>query len=486
MLSNILYEEFSENVFSLSAIEKVFPQHDVKFIYNTIIEVCKQHHFFVNEYSLLTLILDMAISIDRIKNNFAVPDEAPNEDFEKPEYLPAKDIIRRMEEHFKIKYNDLEISGIAHIIVGHLIRIDLNAVNMENIGQFVDKDCAALIEPLKIHLSGYDFIDAENDKFMLRLILHINNLLLRLKKRYTRKNPLTVHIKTYCPMIFECAVALSGIITRETGYRLSEHETAYIALHIGSLLSAHLSVRNKILCVLLFPAYYDYGEKTTARLCDLFGSQLVIQDVVTSVDALCGVEYPVDLVISAVKLPPSYKTPSVCVSPFITEHDLNMIRTRIETIFSQKKKTRLFEQLRQISGPEIFCKNKTFENADEAIRHISGIMIERGYAEKSFCEEVLAREHSYSTAYGNIAIPHSMRMEAIKTGMFVLVSDTPISWGENQVNIVLEFSVNKETRNIFYDILDNLIVLLLEPINKTKIMNCETYEEFINALIEYL
>ncbi|MDR2096950.1 MAG: helix-turn-helix domain-containing protein [Spirochaetaceae bacterium] len=67
MLSNILYEEFSENVFSLAAIEKVFPQYDVKFVYNTIIDTCKRHHFFVNEYSLLTLLLDIVISIDRIK-----------------------------------------------------------------------------------------------------------------------------------------------------------------------------------------------------------------------------------------------------------------------------------------------------------------------------------------------------------------------------------------------------------------------------------
>jgi lichenan operon transcriptional antiterminator len=486
MLSNILYEEFSENVFSLAAIEKVFPRHDVKFVYNTIIDTCKQHHFFINEYSLLTLLLDIVISIDRIKNDFTMPDEHIKQELNMPEYLAAKDIIRRMETHFNITYNDLEMNGTALVIVSNLIKTDIDAINMENIEQFVDKDCAVMIQSIKTHLSGYDFVDVSNDKFMSRLILHINNLLRRLKKRYTRKNPLTEHIKTYCPVIFECAVALSGIITQETGYKLSEHETAYIALHIGSLLSTHLSLRNKILCVLLFPAYYDYGEKLTARLGEFFGASLVIQNIITSVDELYGIKYPVDLVISAVKIPLSYKTPSVCISPFITEHDLTAIRTQIETIQSVKKKTRLFDQLRKISSPEIFCKNKTFKNQDEAIRYISGVMVKHGFVEESFCEEVLAREHSYSTAYGNIAIPHSMRMEAVKTGMFVLITGKPIPWGENQVNIVLLFSVNKETRNIFYDILDNLIVLLLETPNKAKIMECESYEEFINVLFECL
>jgi lichenan operon transcriptional antiterminator len=357
---------------------------------------------------------------------------------------------------------------------------------MENIEQFVDADCAALIQPLKTHLASYDFIDVENGKFMSRLILHVNNLLLRLKKAYTRKNPLTEHIKTSCPMIFECAVALSDVITRQTGFKLSEHETAYIALHIGSLLGTHLSVRSKVSCVLLFPGYYDYGEKLTARLTEAFGESLVIQDVITHAEELQKIAGAVDLIISVIKIPVFYKTPFVCINPFITERDFDTVREQINSILREKKKVRLFDQLRQISAPEIFRRNKTFKNEDEAIRYISDIMVEQGYAEGGFGDEVLARERSYSTAYGNIAVPHSMRMNARKTGMFVLLTDKPIPWGKNSVNIVLLFSVNKESRSLFYDIFDNLIVLLLEKPNTTKIMGCDTYEAFIKAVIECL
>jgi lichenan operon transcriptional antiterminator len=490
MLSNILYEEFSENIFSLEAIEKVFPRYDIKYAYHVIVDTCKEHHFFVNEYSLLTLLLDIVISIDRIKNDFSLPEktaEAEQEQvFDNPEELLVKDIIRRMEAHFCITYNELELAEITVIIVSSLVKTDFDAITMKNIEQFISADCAALIQPLRAHLASYDFIDTENDKFMSRLILHINNLLLRLKKQYIRKNPLTEHVKTSCPMIFECAVALSWVITQQTGYRLSEHETAYIALHIGSLLSTHLSVRNKILCVLLFPGYYDYGEKLTARLAEAFGASLVIRHVITRVEELQKITSPVDLIISAVKIPVSFKIPCVYINPFMTERDFDGLRVQIETIHFRKKKERLFEQLQQISGPEIFCKDKTFENEDAAIRYMSDMMIKWGYADKSFGDEVLAREHSYSTAYGNLAVPHSMQMNAKKTGMFVLISDKPIPWGANSVNIVLLFSVKKETRSLFYDIFDNLVVLLLENPNKTKIMACDTHEAFIRTIIECL
>jgi lichenan operon transcriptional antiterminator len=486
LLSNILYEEFSESILSLTAIEKVFPRYNVQYVYNTILDACKLYHFFVNEYLLLTLVLDIVIGIDRIKNDFALSGKPCTCDSTTPEYLLAREIIRRIETYFGITYNDFELSAITGIITGNLVKTGSAAITMKNIGRFVDPDCAALIKPLKTFLSSCDFVDVDNDKFMSRFILHINNLLLRLKTQYVRKNPLTTHIKTSCPMIFECAVTLSDLISRKTGFRITEHETAYIALHIGSLLSTHLSMRDKVICALLFPGYYDYGEKLITRLTGTFGPVLVIQHVFARAEELELLEEPVDLVISVVNIPNFYKAEFVCVNPFMVERDLEAVRVRIEKIRQQKKKRRLFEQLRQMSAPELFSKNMFFASGEDAICYMSGLMIKNGYAEESFCEEVLARERSYSTAYGNIAIPHSLQMNAKKTGMSVLINEKPIPWGQNMVNIVLLFSIQKETRNLFYDILNNLIVLLLEAPNAAKIMNCSGYEDFIGNIMECL
>jgi lichenan operon transcriptional antiterminator len=452
---------------------------------NTILDTCKRRHFFVNEYSLLMLVLDIVISIDRIKNDFSLPDTS----FKRsgaPEYILAREIIGRIETYFDIKYNDPELNEITGIITGNLVKTGGAAVTMKNISRFVDPICAALIEPLKTLLSSYDFIDVDNGEFLSRFILHINNLLLRLKTRYVRKNPLTAHIKTSCPMIFECAVTISDLINRKTGFRISEHETAYIALHIGSLLATHLSMRDKVICALLFPGYYDYGEKLVTALTGSFGSLLVIPHVLTHPEELELLEEPVDLVISVVNIPDFYKAEFVCVNPFIMERDLEAVRAKVEKIRQQKKKRRLFEQLRQMSGPELFCKNMVFAGGEEAICHMAGLMIKNGYAEESFCEEVLARERSYSTAYGNIAIPHSMQMNAKKTGMSVLINEKPIPWGENMVNITLLFSIQRETKDLFYDILNNLIVLLLEAPNAARIMNSSGYEDFIGNIMECL
>jgi lichenan operon transcriptional antiterminator len=52
------------------------------------------------------------------------------------------------------------------------------------------------------------------------------------------------------------------------------------------------------------------------------------------------------------------------------------------------------------------------------------------------------------------------------------------------VNVVLMFSINPAERALFYDIFDNLIVLLLEPPNLKKARECQTYQQFVSTIIE--
>ena len=486
LLSNLLYEEFSESTLDLTALKKNFPDYDVKYIYDVIFESCKNHCFFVNEYSVLTLVLDIVISVDRLKNNFVLPDIPVTTDFHAPESALALDIIHKIEKYFSVTYNNIELNEIIIIICSNLIKTDFETITMENIENYVDPVCISLIQPLKNQLANYDFIDVDNLKFMTRFVLHINNLLLRLKNDYVRKNPLTENIKASCPMLFECGIALSDIINQKTGYQVSEHEAAYIAMHIGSLLIGHQSMKDKVICTLLFPPYYDYGEKLVARLTGFFGPSLVIKNIITYIEELKTLDASVDLVISIVHIPDFYTMESVQVSPFLTKQDFDTVLESVERIKLKKKKARLYEELRQISNPAIFFMDMPFNNEDEVIRYMSAIMTENGYVEKTFCGEVLERERSYSTAYGNISVPHSMRLNAKKTGMAVMINKKPIPWGKHEVNVVLLFSIQRETRSLFYDIFDNLIVLLLEAANVTKIMSCKTHEEFIKNIINCL
>ena len=81
-------------------------------------------------------------------------------------------------------------------------------------------------------------------------------------------------------------------------------------------------------------------------------------------------------------------------------------------------------------------------------------------------------------------MPHSLKMEASRTGMYILLSDKPITWGEHMVNVVLLFAINRQDRELFHEIFDNLIVLLLEYQSLEKVLGSGSYAEFIESILE--
>lgn len=103
---------------------------------------------------------------------------------------------------------------------------------------------------------------------------------------------------------------------------------------------------------------------------------------------------------------------------------------------------------------------------------------------EGFMAEVEDREAHSSTAFGRLAVPHSLKMEASRTGMYILLSDKPITWGEHMVNVVLLFAINRQDRELFHEIFDNLIVLLLEYQSLEKVLGSGSYAEFIESILE--
>ena len=60
-------------------------------------------------------------------------------------------------------------------------------------------------------------------------------------------------------------------------------------------------------------------------------------------------------------------------------------------------------------------------------------LIAYGYVDDEFENEIISRKNMSSTAFGSFAIPHAMKMHAKKTGMNIVISETPISWNQQDV-----------------------------------------------------
>lgn len=79
-----------------------------------------------------------------------------------------------------------------------------------------------------------------------------------------------------------------------------------------------------------------------------------------------------------------------------------------------------------------------------------------------------------------------MKMRAHKTGINVLISDTPVRWGDKQVRIVLMLCFNRDERFIFNEIFEPLTMVLSSRENVKRLVTAGDYQEFIGMLAGFM
>lgn len=91
-----------------------------------------------------------------------------------------------------------------------------------------------------------------------------------------------------------------------------------------------------------------------------------------------------------------------------------------------------------------------------------------------------------STAFDFFAMPHTVKMDANKTGISVLITNNPILWDQISVNLILMLCFNINERSIFNKIFESIITILSDTKNKDIILASKTYDEFIDNMMKCL
>ena len=484
IMNSILYEKLNENPLDIDTIQNAFVDYDIEQIEAIIVNVFKRYHYFINGYALMNLVLHVTITIDRIKNNYIYDYVEENNKLviKQHEYEIAQDIGRALEVAYNIKCNENEIYELSLLVISNATNLDYKDVNKLNLEQFVGKKCMRMVNDLIKDINNQYYIDFNEPEFLVRFALHIKNLLVRIRSNNFSKNPLTDSIKSNCPLIYDCAVNISYKIKNYTNCEINEDEIAYIALHIGANLVNQKNLHTKITCAILFPQHYDLDIKLAESISSAFSDSLLVKNIVTKEKELQNVQ--VDFIISTVKFVNFTTLPFIIVNTFLTERDRKLISNKIEEVKKSKQTLQFSENLHSIFNESLFLKDKDFENQNEAIEFMCDQMQKKGYIESSFKQEVFEREAMSSTAFNAIAIPHSIHMNAIKTGMFAIVNKQAIKWGKQQVNIIFLLTINKSERKVFNDMFDALTTILSDEANLNKLIQCNSFEEFINILVE--
>jgi len=187
----------------------------------------------------------------------------------------------------------------------------------------------------------------------------------------------------------------------------------------------------------------------------------------------------VDFIISTSAI--SYlNLPVIIIDPVLKDYDITKLRKFIRHIDHYENMNFEFENLFKES---LYIKNIEAANPIEVIKRLHQQLINNGYTNNAFLDEVLKRERMSSTAIGNyVAIPHAIHIGSTENIITVGILNKPILWGKEKVQIVFLLNINSTSEGKVNQIFDTFFEIISSRKKVNNLIHSKDYHEFIRYI----
>lgn len=464
MINFVIHEETSNGVLNTDLIQQTFPKISISKLRSILLKTFKSHGFYMNDFALINILVHLAIILDRQKSGKPLSTGQPDFKPDNPqEEEMLEDLVSQLERAFSVSFNPYERFEV-YMLFKSNANMYLESVQ-ENLNRVVGEEIIDLNEDIISDINEKYMVNLSNPSFTGPFSLHLKNLLLRLSTGRMIPNPMTASIKESNPIVFDIAAYVGMKIKGRYGMQISLDETAFIALHVGAELERQELSKQKAPVVLLCPQYYDVADNIYNTLMLNFGNQVNMVAVVSDESQLQRVlnEYMVSVIWTLLPLEKDYPECRVVqLPPFHLSSMFGEIQQVLQESSSAFNNQILKDNFSHFFDPDLFYVNPRFEDKDALLHWMCGRLLDKGYIEAGFVENVLKREQAATTSFGHIAIPHSVNMDAIKTTISVALFPQGITWGNRLVYVVFLLSLNKTDQRKFRYLYESLVDLFSE------------------------
>lgn len=420
-----------------------------------ILEESRKESLKLSDYVVHNLVLHIGLTVRRIHLGNQLEDfKIPEEMQQTHEYFVALKILYRLEALLNIQFPIEETNYIAlHLSVKQ------SQVLLGSLENQMDIQVSQQITSAIQIMSEQIEMDLTIDQLLFQGILaHINPLIIRLENKIQLSNPLVSEITKNYHEIFSLTKDTFMQLALLQRYEISDDEWAYITLHVLAAIERKAS-QNKPRVLVVCATGIGSAMMLKNRLENVFGSSLVIADVVGYYDLNVEKLRDIDLIISSINLSNLlFLTPVVNVSVFLTQEDVDNIRQYLNqpkpvNSMQINKEPALAEKINALQASDLFkFEQFTYFEEEMSRDEILAIMIEQleegddATFRDEFLEEIKLRESYSPVVYGNIlAFPHPTTQLSINEQIVVGVCRRPIWWSEEypQVQFIFLLSPSK-------------------------------------------
>ena len=483
LMSSIIFKETGSDFLSLFDVQKIYQEYNLTKLKENIIYILKKYNLFINEYALNNILLHLMITIDRIKkNNYIDSVEVVNYIDNNVDINIAKDISNFLESEYNITLTSAELYYLVFQLTNKTTVLNYNQMDTKSLSNYIDEHFVKLTKKIIKNVYDLYLIDLSDEEFVVKFTLHVKNLISRAKNNQVLRNQIPQKLKDSYPLIYDISVYICNQIQTLENVDIDEDEISYISLHVGSFFDRQKLLEDKVLCALITPNYYDLQFKIVRDLEKRFNESIEIIQIFSDTHNL-DFDNKVDMVITTLPINNRCPIPFVYVNPYLNRKDYDNIQSKFTQIKDRKNILTVQNHLEMYFSESLFMKNIYLDSAKDYIKFMGNILYENKYVKPNYIDDVLIREKMSSTAFNNnVAIPHSMKMDALKTGVCLIVNDKPVKWGEEKVQIIAMIPINEKEKEKFNYIFESFIEILSEWNNVKELTKADNYSSFMNRI----
>ena len=358
----------------------------------------------------------------------------------------------------------------------------------EDVYQHTPDNVIHLVEEILLEINqNYQLNLSNDDQLFCGLVYHISALLNRASYPELFKKPeFTMPIKKEYPFIFELSLRIKTQIETYTHRVIDEDDISYIAARIAASIEKH-KISRKIRIALISHYGASYTELLNETLKSTFSPMIEIVGVYYVYQINNIFDHHPDIIIHTFN---------------IDKYHISKQTKTLQTtyILTRENKIKLFDLIEECKSESVIALNQNItlnkfdkklffrklnlSSKEEIISLLTNMFIINHYADQSFFEEVLKKEELSSTIINEkAAILSPLDYFPVQSKIGVLILDHPVSWNENDVEIVFILSLTKDDQKDLGAILHKIDEITSNKYTFSELLNVNDFDSFLELFI---
>ncbi|WP_155286890.1 BglG family transcription antiterminator [Lacticaseibacillus zhaodongensis] len=355
-------------------------------------------------------------------------------------------------------------------------------------------------EQLKAKLiTFFDAADVKNhtnygqdEKFINALTVHLAFLLERIDKKITYKNPLLLELCVRYPMVFDLVLKFSKFLENEFGVQVSNDELGFIAVHFLNHVTSveNDQVRRYERIAVICTTGGGVSNLIRTQILGIFPQSIVQAFSFWEENDIA--DFDPDLIFSVVPLKQEPKVPTLYVKELLTNRDIENIKQVLFTDgLDNEEPAKIDVTAHDIASDYLnLIKPGLFQvvrvgDYQQLITDMAQDMVDQGYGDTEFVQNVQKREEFMSTIYNNgIAMPHPIEMKGRSSAIAVSILKPQLQVGEKVVRLVFMVCLAKRDFQYYSSISNSIFQLMQSETKVSQVYNDPSLTSLVSTLKE--